>query len=107
MFLVAALAVALPCIALAGEPVPMNDRDLDAVAAGRLDIGVIAGLSTEQILAHPQYNQAIARLRSDTVLQAQAKAFLATVPASILAQNDAKIRAVLPEDLRGLLLPSR
>ena len=54
IFALAVVAAALPGLALAGEPVPMTDNDLDSVAAGLSlsDLGkILSSLSTEQIWA--------------------------------------------------------
>ena len=52
----AILAVVVPGLAYAGEPVPMTDSDLDSVAAG-LSLKSLSKYTPEQILAHPRYSE--------------------------------------------------
>ncbi len=97
LFAVAVLAVTLPGLALAGEPVPMNDSELDSTVA--------AGLA-DQILAHPLYAEAIARLRASPSTREAVRLRLLTVPTSVWAKNEAEIRRALPSDLHSILPPS-
>jgi hypothetical protein len=103
----AVLAVAIPGLAFAGDPVPMNDSELDTVAAG-LNLSSLQKLSTDQILAHPRYSE----------ISAKAVAKYATLSESQKAQvalrieqnwgklsgpDQAKARAVTPAGLQHLL----
>ena len=109
IFALAVVAVALPGLALAGEPVPMNDSELDSVAAG-LSLGALDKITVQQVLAHPNYGPAIALLRREDAVgvaaRAEAVRRLALVPDPIYNQNEQKLRAVLPSDLHFLLRSS-
>jgi hypothetical protein len=88
MFALAVLAVALPGFALAGEPVPMSDNDLDNTVAAGISITnldqAIAG-----IRAHPgDFQSLVAR------------------NIGIFRQNEALVRRLLPADLHHLLPPA-
>ena len=101
------LAVALPGLAFAGEPVPMTDSDLDSVAAG-LNLKSLSGLSTEQILAHPRYAEVSAKViaRYESLSDAQKAQISARVTQSwtkLTPENQQKLRTVTPQQLRHLL----
>jgi hypothetical protein len=84
MFAFAVLTVALPSLALAGEPVPMSDSDLDAVAAGASIKNLTQAIAA--IRAHPADFQKLA---------AENKA--------IYFANQSRVKAALPQDLWHLL----
>jgi hypothetical protein len=90
VFAAAVLAVALPAIALAGEPVPMSDSEMDnTVAAG---FG-LSGLNFVQANALIRANQEQFRT-------------LASQNSGLFFANEALVRRLLDDDLERLL-PAR
>lgn len=89
----AVMAVALPGLALAGEPVPMNDSELDSVAAG---------YSAELILEHRHYARALAKVEGSVRLQNIIGARLAKVHPETLAKNEEGLRKLLGPNLQHL-----
>lgn len=103
----AALAVALPGLAFAGEPVPMTDSDLDSVAAG-FKLSSLSQYSSEQILADPRYSQASSKAlaRYEGLNESQrAKVALRVEKLwpTLSSADQAKLRAVTPAGLQHLL----
>lgn len=103
----AVLAVALPGLAYAGEPVPMTDSDLDTVAAG-LNLSSLQKLSTDQILAHPRYSEvsakAVAKYATLTESQkAQVALRIEQNWTRLSGPDQVKARAVTPAGLQHLL----
>lgn len=85
IFALTVLAVALPTLALAGEPVPMSDSDLDNVVAAGFNINNAVQLNAA-IRAHQSEFQALAARNSATFFK-----------------NEALIRKLLDDDLEKLL----
>ena len=103
----AILAVVVPGLAYAGEPVPMTDSDLDSVAAG-LSLKSLSKYTPEQILAHPRYSElsakAIARYEGlNDAQKSQVAARVAQSWPTLSAENQEKLRTVTPSQLRHLL----
>jgi hypothetical protein len=83
VLVLAVLAVGLPSFALAGEPVPMNDNDLDAVVAGQT-------INLREVNALIRANQEQFRQ-------------LAARNSAIFFANEATVRRLLDDDLEKLL----
>jgi hypothetical protein len=99
MFALAVVAVTLPGVALAGEPVPMSDSELDStVAAGLLeDFGrVLAALEDPK-------NQT--RLENFLKVEENSKQItsLINLNKAFLLNHDKDIRPRVPEQFRYLL----
>lgn len=84
IFALAVLAIAVPGLALAGEPVPMNDNDLDAVTAGA-SINNALQLNAA-IRAHKAEFQSLAAKNS-----------------GLFFKNEALVRKLIDNDLEYLL----
>lgn len=99
----AVLAVGLPSLAFAGEPVPMTDDDLDTVAAG-VSLQQLLQADPEDVVNHPQYKSRsaalVAQYKSLNSKQLEALAY----KVGKLGEGDrAKLLKIAPAELRPLL----
>jgi hypothetical protein len=110
IFALAVVAAALPGLALAGEPVPMTDSDLDSVAAGisLKDVLAVLTLTDEQILSHPSYGaakaSAIASVKGLSESQQGALRTQIGLLFPVLSEEDqGQVRRLAPAELQFLL----
>lgn len=99
------LAIGLPSLAFAGEPVPMTDDDLDTVAAG-VSLQALLQADPKDVLNHPQYSSRSSALVSqyNSLSSYQKQQLAAKINGLGLSSSDrGKLRAIAPEQLRHLL----
>jgi hypothetical protein len=110
IFALAVVAAALPGLALAGEPVPMTDSDLDSVAAGLSlsDVLAVLTLTDQQIVNHPSYNsaraEAIASVKGLSESQVGSlRTQIGLLFPSLSAEDQGQVRRLAPAELLHLL----
>jgi hypothetical protein len=110
IFALAVVAAALPGLALAGEPVPMTDSDLDSVAAGLSlsDVLAVLTLSDQQITSHPQYHSARAQAIAQVGALSESERGSLRTQIGLLfpglsAEDQGQVRRLAPVELQDLL----
>jgi hypothetical protein len=110
IFALAVVAAALPGLALAGEPVPMTDNDLDSVAAGLSlsDVLAVLTLSDQQITSHPSYNSAKAEAIASVKGLSESQVVSLRTQIGLLfpglsAEDQGQVRRLAPSELQHLL----
>jgi hypothetical protein len=110
IFALAVVAAALPGLALAGEPVPMTDSDLDSVAAGLSlsDLVLVLSLSDSQIIGHPNFNAAKAQAITSVGALSESETGALRTQIGVLfpglsAEDRSQVRRLTPSQLQHLL----